>query len=325
MIKKKENKGKKSIFGTQQGIAMIVLAILYIFFYIKSTAFRSSTTLASIFDSSYYLSFLAIGVTFTIATGAFDMSIGAVMNTSALIAGFITLKMGLPIIVALIISIIIGLLFGLINGLLITKAKINPFVTTLATQMIAVGLGSIFTKVQTVNYPLRDAADGWYKSIFKLGSGFPIGIIVIALVAILMSVILRKTKFGRYLLAIGSNEEAARLSGINTEKYVMLSFVLCGFFAGLAGIAYAATYTTIMPGEGVGFELDAIAASVIGGSSLAGGKATILGTIIGVFIMTVLKVGLPFIGLQSHYQILITGIVLLIAVYLDVIRNRKDK
>lgn len=252
------------------------------------------------------------------------MSIGAVMNTSALIAGFITIKMGLPIIVALIISIIIGLIFGLANGLLITKAKINPFVTTLATQMIAVGLGSIFTKVQTVNYPLRDAADGWYKSIFKLGNGFPVGIIVIALVAILMSVILRKTKFGRYLLAIGSNEEAARLSGINTEKFVMLSFVLCGFFAGLAGIAYASTYTTIMPGEGVGFELDAIAASVIGGSSLAGGKATILGTIIGVFIMTVLKVGLPFIGLQSHYQILITGIVLLIAVYLDVIRNRKD-
>ena len=324
MINKKENKGKKSIFGTQQGIAMIVLAILYIFFYIKSAAFRSSTTLASIFDSCYYLSFLAIGVTFTIATGAFDMSIGAVMNTSALIAGFITIKMGLPIIVALIISIIIGLIFGLANGLLITKAKINPFVTTLATQMIAVGLGSIFTKVQTVNYPLRDAADGWYKSIFKLGNGFPIGIIVIAIVAILMSGILRKTKFGRYLLAIGSNEEAARLSGINTEKFIMLSFVLCGFFAGLAGIAYAATYTTIMPGEGVGFELDAIAASVIGGSSLAGGKATILGTIIGVFIMTVLKVGLPFIGLQSHYQILITGIVLLIAVYLDVIRNRKD-
>ena len=100
---KKENKGKKSIFGTQQGIAMIVLAILYIFFYIKSTAFRSTTTLASIFDSSYYLSFLAIGVTFTIATGAFDMSIGAVMNTSALIAGFISIKMGLPIIVALLI------------------------------------------------------------------------------------------------------------------------------------------------------------------------------------------------------------------------------
>lgn len=325
MFNKKDKQGKKSIFGTQQGVAIIVLAILYIFFYIKSEAFRSPATLASIFDSSYYLSFLAIGVTFTIATGAFDMSIGAVMNTSALIAGYVCIKMGLPLIVALIISVIIGLIFGLINGLLITKAKINPFVTTLATQMVAVGLGSIVTKVQTVNYPLRGTPEGWYKSLFKLDSGFPIGIIIVALVAILMSIVLRKTKFGRYLLAIGSNEEAARLSGINTDKYVMLSFVLCGFFAGLASIAYAATYTTMMPGEGVGFELDAIAAAVIGGSSLAGGKATILGTIIGVFIMTVLKVGLPFIGLQSHYQILITGIVLVIAVYLDVIRNRTDK
>ncbi|MGO4988137.1 ABC transporter permease [Gallicola sp. Sow4_E12] len=313
----------RKFISSQQGIALIVLIILYGFFYLRSGAFRSGNTLASIFDSSYYAGFLAIGVTFAIATGGFDMSIGAVMNTSALIGGYFAQKAGLPVGVALIITLIIGTVFGALNGALITKARINPFVTTLATQMLAVGLGSIITQVQTVNYPLRTMGEGWYKSIFKLESGFPTGIIVLAVVAILMGIILKKTKFGRYLLALGSNEEAARLSGINTDKYKFLAYTLCGFFAGLAGIAYAATYTTIMPGEGVGFELDAIAAAVIGGSSLAGGIAGIGGTIIGLFIMTILKVGLPFIGLQAHYQTFITGIVLLVAVYLDVIRNRK--
>lgn len=321
--KKKDSKfSLKKLFSSQQGIAFIVLVVLYGFFYFKSVPFRTGSTLASIFDSSYYAGFLAIGVTFTIATGGFDMSIGAVMNTSALIAGYLVQKADMPLVVALLLTLLVGTLFGVINGFLITKAGINPFVTTLATQMLAVGLGSIVTKVQTVNYPLRGTPEGWYKSIFKLQSGFPIGIIVLAVVAIIMGIILKKTKFGRYLLALGSNEEAARLSGINTQKYKALAYILCGFFAGLAGIAYAATYTTIMPGEGVGFELDAIAAAVIGGSSLAGGVAGIGGTIIGMFIMTILRVGLPFIGLQSHYQTFITGIVLLIAVYLDVIRNK---
>lgn len=323
-LSKKQSKFDfKKFFSSQQGIAFIVLLILYGFFYARSTAFRSGNTMASIFDSSYYAGFLAIGVTFTIATGGFDMSIGAVMNTSALIGGYFAQKAGLPLPVALLITVVIGTVFGAINGTLITKAKINPFVTTLATQMLAVGLGSIVTKVQTVNYPLRNSPEGWYKSIFKLESGFPIGIFVLGVVAIAMGIILKKTKFGRYLLALGSNEEAARLSGIDTDKYKFMAYTLCGLFAGLAGIAYAATYTTIMPGEGVGFELDAIAAAVIGGSSLKGGVAGIGGTIIGLFIMTILRVGLPFIGLQAHYQTFITGGVLLVAVYLDVIRNRK--
>lgn len=323
--KQKKGFNLRKSFESQQGIAFIVLIVLYCFFYWRSVPFRSGNTLASIFDSSYYAGLLAIGVTFTIATGGFDMSIGAVMNTSALIGGYLFVKSGIPLWLALLVTLVIGTLFGVLNGMLITRAGINPFVTTLATQMLAVGLGSIITKVQTVNYPLRDSADGWYKSIFKSSSGFPTGIIFLAVVAIIMGIIMKKTKFGRYLLALGSNEEAARLSGINTKNYKALAYILCGFFAGMAGIAYAATYTTIMPGEGVGFELDAIAAAVIGGSSLAGGVAGIGGTIIGMFIMTILRVGLPFIGLQSHYQIFITGIVLLIAVYLDVIRNKTNK
>ncbi|QQK08404.1 ABC transporter permease [Miniphocaeibacter halophilus] len=323
-MKKKDKIEIKEVLKSQRLVATIALIAIYLFFYIKSVPFRSSTTTASIFDSSYYLGFLAIGVTFAIATGGFDLSMGTSMICSALIAGYITQKYNLPMIICLLMILAIATFFGAFNGFLITKLHISSFVATLVTQMITTGLGSIVTNVQTINYPLRGAEGGWYKSIFKLDSGFPVGIIVMLTIALFMAIILRKTKFGRYILAIGSNKEAARLSGINVVKYEFLAYVLCGFFVGLGAIAYVATYTTVMPGNGGGFEFEAIAAAVIGGTSLAGGSASIVGTIIGLFIMTILKVGLPFIGFQPHYQTFITGFVILLAVYLDIYKRRKN-
>ena len=139
-----------------------------------------------------------------------------------------------------------------------------------------------------------------------------------------MGVILNKTRIGRYILSIGSNKEATRLSGINVAKYECLAYIFAGLFAALAGIAYVAVFTTAQPNTGNGFELDAIAGVVIGGTSLAGGSGSIFGTIIGVLIMTVLKIGFPYIGVQSHYQLFITGIILIFAVYMDIL-NRKRK
>ncbi len=140
-----------------------------------------------------------------------------------------------------------------------------------------------------------------------------------------MSIVLNHTSNGRYILSIGSNEEAARLSGINTVKWKWSAYIISGFFIGLAGIAYAATYTSILPGEGMGMETDAIAGVIIGGTSMSGGIASITGTMIGVFIMAVLKTGLPFIGLQPHYQTFITGIVIIVAVLVDVIKQKKKR
>ncbi|MCI5839523.1 MAG: ABC transporter permease [Peptoniphilaceae bacterium] len=318
----KSNDKLKKLLKSQRAVAFIALIIIYGFFYIMSPAFRSKETLTSIFDSSYYAGFLAIGVTFTIATGGFDLSMGTAMIASALIGGYISQKFNIPIGITIIIIILTGLLFGCFNGFLITKMGINPFIATLGTQMIANGLGSIVTNVQTVNFPLRDSPQGWYKSIFRIGS-FPTGIILLIAVAIIMGIILHKMRLGRYILALGSNKEATRLSGINVNKYEFLAYALNGLFVGFAAVAYAATYTTVMPGEGSGFELDAIAAAVLGGTSLQGGVASITGTVLGLFIMTILKVGLPFIDLQAHYQTFITGFVILLAVYLDVVRNRK--
>lgn len=321
---KKENSFVKKLISNQRFIALLALVVIYLFFFISSSSFRSTDTLTSIFDASYYIGLLAIGVTFVIITGGIDLSIGTVMICAAIVGGVLYNKAGFPLWLALICVILVGCAFGLFNGVLVAKFKLPAFIATLGSMMISRGLGSIVSKVQSTTYPLRGSEAGYYKSFFRLDNGFPTGIILLIIVAIIAAIVLNKTRPGRYIIALGSNREAARLSGVNVDKWEILAYVISGFCAGLAAIAYAATYTTILPGEGAGFELDAIAGTVIGGTSLSGGVGSILGTLIGVFIMSVLKVGLPYIDLQPHYQLLITGIVVLIAVYVDVRRRSKN-
>lgn len=315
--------------GTQKLIAILALILIYVFFAIFSGAFRTSNTLVSIFDSSYYIGFLAIGVTFVIITGGIDLSIGTVMVCSSLIGGVLYEK-GVPLALSLIAIVLIGALFGLANGLMVSILKLPAFIATLGTMMVTRGLGSIITGTKSITFPLRTSADGWYKSLFRTGplsgleTGFPTGFLLLIGSAVIMAVILAKTKTGRYILALGSNKEATRLSGVNIIKWETIAYIISGTFAGIAGVSYVAIYSTVQPGTGNGFELDAIAGVVIGGTSLAGGIGSVAGTIIGVFIMSVLKVGLPFIGLQPHYQLFITGFVLIVAVYADV-RNRMKK
>lgn len=309
--------------GLQKIIALGVLILIYGFFAFSSDAFRSMDTLVSIFDSSYYIGFLAIGVTFVIITGGIDLSIGTVMMCSAIIGGVAYNNLGLPLWIALILMIAVGGLFGLLNGIMVAKFKLPAFIATLGTMMVSRGLGSIISNVQSVSFPLRGSESGWYRDIFRTANNFPTGIFVLVTTAIIAAIVLNKTKLGRYIYAIGSNSEATRLSGVNIVKWQASAYVISGLLAGVAGIAYAATFTTILPGSGAGMELDAIAAVVVGGTSLAGGVGSILGTFIGVYIMTVLQTGLPFINLQPHYQTFITGIVVILAVYADIYRSRK--
>lgn len=179
-----------------------------------------------------------------------------------------------------------------------------------------------------MTWPQAGTETGWFRNIFKIKSGdvlIPTGFILLMVVAVLAAILLNKTKPGRYIVSLGSNYEATRLSGVNVAKYRTLAYIISGTLAGLAGLAYAAIYSTILPGGGAGMELDAIAGVVIGGTSMSGGFGTISGTLIGVFIMSVLKTGLPFIGLQTHYQQIATGIVLVAAVFVDVWNRNKKK
>lgn len=323
-----EELSKKPLAGNQRLYALVAMVLIYILFSIFGRNFLSFETAVNILDASYYIGFLAIGVTFVIITGGIDLSIGTVAMCSAMIGGVAWDRWGLPFIAGLVIILVSGALFGLLNGVLVSRLKLPPFIATLGTMMVSLGISSIVSKVQTVNFPSRTSEEGWFKSVFskaQLSSGtmIPTGAILLLAVLLIAFVILNKTKIGRYTFAIGSNEEAVRLSGVNVVFWKTIPYVISGLCAGLAGIAYASTYTTVVPGAGQGFELDAIAGVVIGGTSLSGGVGSVFGTLIGVMIMSILRIGLPSMDLQPHYQKLFTGIVVIIAVLMDISQQKK--
>jgi ribose transport system permease protein len=307
-------------------LAPAALVILYLFFGVFGRNYFSYPTLVNIIDAAYYIGFIAMGVTFVIVSGGIDLSIGTVMMASAIIGGT-AMKRGLPMVPSLLLIVAVGIAFGFFNGIMVSRVKMPPFIVTLGTMMISMGLGSIASNVQSVTFPIRDASGGWFKSIFLYlnpsGVGFPTGALLLGIVAVICHIMLSNTKLGRYTYAIGSNIEAARLSGVDVEKWQMLVYVIAGATAGIGGISYAAIYTTVLPAQGQGFELNAIAAAVIGGTSLAGGIGTIWGTIIGVFIMSVLATGLPSLNLEAHFQTFFTGVIVIGAVLLDMYRTRK--
>lgn len=331
IISGKDSGGILKSIGTQKLVAVIALAVLFAFFWIFGNNFNKYSTFVSILDSSYYIGFMAIGVTFVIITGGIDLSIGTVCICCSLISGTLFTKLGLPMGVCVILAIVMGGLFGLCNGIMVSVMKLPAFIATLGTMMITRGLGSVITNTSTVTFPQASAPGGAFRSIFKLKgaglpqAGIPTGFILLIILAVVMSILLNRTRPGRYILSLGSNKEATRLSGVDIVKWETLAYIISGVFAGIAGVSYAAVYSTLMPGTGNGFELDAIAGVVIGGTSLAGGVGSISGTLIGVFIMSVLKTGLPFVGVQPHYQLLFTGFVLIIAVFADVVNRRKQQ
>ena len=306
-------------------LAPAVLVILYLFFSVFGNNFFSFDYLVNILDSSYYIGFMAIGVTFVIITGGIDLSLGTTMMCAALLGGFAYNNLHWPMGACLAMVIVVATLFGLVNGLLIAYLNLPPFIATLGTQMMGMGFGAIVTKVQTMRYPTFGTPEGWFKNVFyKTSSGFPVGALWLAGFFVLAYIILNKTQFGRYTFAIGSNREAVRLSGVKTRPWLTAVYTFCGFCCGLAGIFYAAVYTSIIPSTGNGQELLGIAGVVIGGTSMSGGVGTLSGTLIGVFVMSVLKQGLMSMGLQSHWQTFFTGAVVIGAVLLDQYRVKRS-
>lgn len=322
-------KAQKKRLDFQKLLAPAALVILYIIFSFFGTNFFSTSTLVSIMDSTYYVGFMAFGITFVIITGGIDLSIGTNMMMSALISGYLY-TLGLNIWLCLFLILVISTTVGFINGSLISRLKLPPFIATLGMMMMTQGFGSIITKVQTQRFPSAFDADGAYKAFFyktasseAFPTGFPSGIVYLGVFFLVALFLLNRTRFGRYTYAIGSNEEAVRLSGVSVIKWKTLVYTVCGFFCGLSAIVYAATYTTIIPGTGNGLEMNAIAAVIIGGTSMAGGVGTMTGTLIGAFLMSVLKNGLMSMGLQGHFQTFFTGLVVILAVLLDIYRNKK--
>ena len=312
----------KRKINLQTLMAPAALIVLVIFFSITGKNFFSVDTVRQVLQSCYYIGYMAFGVTFVIITGGIDLSLGSNMLCSALLGGVAYKVWGWPLPMALVFVLCVGLFFGLCNGLMIAKLKRPPFIATLGTQMITLGFGSIVSRVQTMYYPTIGSPDEWFRSVFYIHGNFPTGALWLLGAFAVAWFLLNKTRFGRYAFAIGSNEEATRLSGVKVDKWKIAVYAVCGLFTAMAGIFYGAAYTTIMPGKGNGEEMNGIAAVVIGGTSMAGGSGSMFGTLLGVLVMAVLKKGLASVGLQAHWQTFFTGFVVIGAVLLDSLLSR---
>jgi ribose transport system permease protein len=319
--------------GFNRVVLFLVLIVMYGAFVLLSDTFLSYNRILSALNYAYFLGFLSLGVTFVIATGGIDFSIGPVMFCAALVGGELLVHDGKPLVLSLIATIVVGLIFGILNGILVAYLKLPSFITSMASMMIAKGVGSVFTKTQSISWPQGTQENGGFRKLIKLtilhtdGSlptQIPTGLIFFVVIAVICAIVLNKTKIGRYILCIGSNREAVRLSGVNVKKWEMLAYVFCGTLAGIAAVAYVGAYTTVQPGLGDTFNNEAIAGCVMGGTSMSGGTASIGGTFIGVMIIALLQEGILAMGFQKDWQYVITGLIVLAAVYADV-RSRKRK
>ncbi|OCA85915.1 ribose ABC transporter permease [Bacillus sp. FJAT-27225] len=257
---------------------------------------------------------IAFGMTFVILTGGIDLSVGAILAlSSALTAGMIV--SGVDPIFAIVIGCVLGAVMGTVNGLLITKGKMAPFIATLATMTIFRGL----TLVYTDGNPITGLGDNYLFQLFGRGYflGIPVPAITMIVTFVLLYILLHKTPFGRKTYAIGGNEKAALISGIKVPNVKVMVYALSGLMAALAGAILTSRLNSAQPTAGTSYELDAIAAVVLGGTSLSGGKGRIVGTLIGALIIGTLNNGLNLLGVSSFYQMVVKGIVIAIAVLLD--------
>lgn len=319
--KLKENSFVKKV-GINRIVLVLVLLLMYLFFCLVTKGkFLGIARIVSAMNYAYFLGFLSLGVTFVIATGGIDFSIGPVMFCCALMSGYCLNSYGLPMWLCIILSILIGALFGTFNGFLVSYLSVAPFIVSMASMNIAKGLASVFTKSTSVSWP-QLAAGGWYRNLVKVGN-VPVGLFILLAFAAICGIIMTKTKIGRYILCLGSNSEAARLSGINVQKWRMLAYIICGILVGIAAIFFVGAYTTVQPGYGDQYNNEAIAGAVMGGTSMTGGIASIAGTILGVFVISLLQEGILAMGFTKDYQLILTGIIVIVAVYIDISARRR--
>ncbi|MCK6578919.1 MAG: ABC transporter permease [Anaerolineae bacterium] len=314
--------------ATQKVLAFAALVLLFIIFSIASPNFLQFNNMVGILLATAVNGILALGVTYVIVTGGIDLSIGTVMTVSAVMtAQFITVWR-MPIPIGIVGGIATGAFAGFLNGTIIAKMKIPPFIATLGMMYVAKGLSLIISGLRPIYFnetpEFRDVAMGSVIGSFIPEFEIPNAVLIMFLAAIVAALILARTILGRYTFALGSNEEATRLSGVNTDRWKIAVYTVSGFFAGLAGVVIASRLNSAQPALGQGYELDAIAAVVIGGTSLSGGEGTILGTIIGAFVLSVLTNGLRILSVPQEWQQVVTGAIVILAVYLDIVRRRRS-
>jgi ribose transport system permease protein len=312
----------------QKLLAFASLLVLMVFFSFASPNFMQTDNMVAILQATAVNGVLAIACTFVIVTGGIDLSVGTMMTFCAVMAGVVLTYWGLPLPLGIAAAIFFGALCGYTSGVLIAKLKVPPFIATLGMMMLLKGLSLVISGTKPIYF--NDTPGFTYISqeslIGELIPALPIpnAVLILFIVAVVASIVLNKSVLGRYTFALGSNEEAVRLSGVNVDFWKIVVYSVSGAICGIAGLLIASRLNSAQPALGQGYELDAIAAVVIGGTSLSGGTGTIIGTIIGAFIMSVLTNGLRIMSVAQEWQTVVTGVIIILAVYMDILRRRKQ-
>ncbi|MGM9967261.1 ribose ABC transporter permease [uncultured Rummeliibacillus sp.] len=304
-----KSKGLVQKLGPLLGLLLIIIIISFM-----SPSFLTATNIFNVLRQVSISALIAFGMTFVILTGGIDLSVGSTLAlTGAISAGL--LAGGMDPFLAMLIGLLLGAVLGAVNGFIIAKGKVAPFIATLATMTIYRGL----TLVYTDGKPVSGLGDSLTFQMFGKGYflGIPVPVITMLIAFLVLYFILRKTTFGRRVYAIGGNEEASRLSGINVDRITIAVYSLTGMLAALSALILTSRLNSAQPTAGQSYELDAIAAVVLGGTSLTGGRGWIFGTLVGALIIGVLNNGLNLIGVSSFFQQVVKGVVILIAVLID--------
>jgi inositol transport system permease protein len=315
-----------NLFLNKYGIVLILLAML-VAFSLLSEGFFTTRNIFNIIRQISFMGLIAIGVTMVILTGGIDLGSGSVLALAAVLATSLaqlpesaTLKyagLSVPIGVPVLVALLIGALTGWVNGALIARFRIPPFIATLGMMTVARGFALIYS-----NKPLSQLTPEYNFIGQGAIAGVPFPVIVLLVVAVLTHIMLNNTRFGRYIYALGGNEQAARISGVNIDRVKIGVYTLAGLLSGLAGLVVSSRVGSGQPGQGVGIELDAIAAAVIGGTSLSGGIGTIWGTIVGALIIGVLDNGLILLNVDQYWITIVKGTIIVVAVIIDQRKNR---
>ncbi len=295
---------------------LLALLLIILVFSIMSPRYFQYDNLIDIVNQGVVNGFLAIGITVAIITGGIDLSVGSTMAVVIVSCAELSAHQ-VPVVIVVILGILMGVAIGMVNGFLITRMKLQPFIATLGTNQIFRGLAYVISNGEPVLN-----IQGEFRKTFQLQivRGVRMNMIFLLLLAVIFAIILSKRRAGVYIYAIGANENAARMSGINVNRYKMIAYIMCSIGAAMAGMVTLARLGTGEPTAGEGFETMAIAAAAIGGTSLAGGKGKILGTILGAFTISALKIGLIVIRLATFYQFIAIGLIIILATYLDTLQ-----
>ena len=300
-------------------IALLAMCIFLVIFPTTRTTFLTPNNMFNILRQNASNLFLATGMTMVIILGGIELSVGSVIALSGCVAAGCVVNLGLPEAVGFLAAILVGAIVGMFNGLVICKTDIPPFIVSLACMNIAKGIALVYTQ----GAPIRCMTDA-----FKFpGAGYvgpvPTPVILMLIVFVIAALMINRTQLGRHIYAVGGNAQAAKFSGINVSKVKFIVYTYTGIMAGIAGVVVASRLYSGQPTAGDGAEMDAIAAVVVGGTSMSGGSGRIGGTLIGVLIIGVLNNGLNLMGVDSNWQYIVKGLVILLAVYVDFIRNKK--